>query len=239
MTNKADSSVWASRRQHKTVKEIVVYELVDAMLDGRLRIDSPMPPEQEMCNRLGVSRVAFREAVKQLEVLGFLKIDRGNGTLVKTPTFSCLEPIIEFLGKAGEISFEDLHNVRLLVEVEAVRLIALCHDEKLIVSLQKVVDEVEANFDEESSHIDLDYKFHETLLEACPNKLLTLMLEPFSAQLRKSRRLSFKSVEASKETFKMHKAILEAVKSGDSVAAAKIMTEHIKGTAKDLKIKTW
>jgi len=239
MSSNETSSLWSGGSPFKTVKERVVSELVDAMLDGRLKLDQPMPPEQEMCGRLGVSRVAFREAVKQLEVLGFLRIDRGNGTLVTAPSFSCLIPIIEFLGKSGRIDFGELHQVRLLIEVEAVSLAASRHDSSLTDKLQGILDKVEANFDEENSHVELDYEFHQAILDACPNKLLPLILSPFSAQLRKSRKISFKSFDAAKRTLATHKAILGAIKAKDSAKAASLMRQHLVETAKDLSLSGW
>lgn len=229
-------NIWSSVNKQKTIKEIVVYELVDAMLDGRLPIGAAMPPEHDMCMRLGVSRVAFREAVKQLEVLGFLRIDRGNGTIVTAPSFSCLEPIIEFLGKSESVSFRDLHQVRTLIEVEVVKIVAATRSDDLVEQLQLVIDEIENNFEQESAHVDLDVEFHKLILDACPNKLLPLILSPFAAQLRKSRTLSFKDLEAAKKTLETHKSILDAIRRKDAEAAAAIMAGHLASTAIDLGI---
>ncbi len=234
MSNGENKAIWSTRPKQKTIKETVVYELVDAILDGRLPVGSRMPPEPEMCERLGVSRVAFREAVKQLEVLGFLRIDRGNGTVVTAPTFSCNEPIIEFLGKSGGISFEELHQVRRLIEVEVVRLVAASPAEDLVARLQSILDEIERGFDKESSHIDLDYEFHKTILDASPNRILPLILSPFTAQLYKSRKMSFKGVASSRKAFEVHKAILAAIRRKDPKEAGTLMDRHLDDTAEDL-----
>ncbi len=237
MSDNEKDSLWSANRQQKSVKQIVVYELIDAMLDGRLPPGKAMPPEHEMCRLLKVSRVAFREAVKQLEASGFLRIDRGNGTIVTKPTFSCNEPIIEFLGKSGAISLEELHQVRILIEVEIVKLVAGHHEDDLLAELQKNLDEVERNFSKKSSHIDLDYKFHQIIIDACPNRIYPLMLSPFNAQLYKSRKISFKSMAAAGKTFETHKAILDAIMARDLQNAGSIMTRHLEETADDLGIE--
>ncbi len=236
MSKKQTANIWSASRQHKTVKQLVVYELIDAMLDGRLPADKPMPPEHEMCRRLDVSRVAFREAVKQLEIFGFLRIDRGNGTIVTKPTFSCNEPIIEFLGKSGSISLEELHQLRMLMEVEIVKLVAVSRTDALLSKLQKILDEIEVNFEMESSHIDLDYEFHRTIIDACPNRTYPLVLSPFAAQLYKSRMLSFKNIASARKTLDIHKAILDAIRKKDPQAAGDIMKKHLEDTAVDLGI---
>lgn len=225
---------WTPVERQKSIKDIVVSELLTAIQDGRLPIDSLLPPEPEMCRRLGVSRVAFREAVKQLEVLGFLRIERGNGTVVTSPSFSCLEPIIEFLGKSSAISLKDLHQARTVMEVEIVRLVATDPDAELIGRLQYAVDEVEKHFDREFSHTELDYQFHKIIINGCPNKLFSLILSPFATQLQKSRFLSFKSLEAARNTLETHKSILAAIRDRDPDKAAAIMAEHLKQTGEDL-----
>ncbi|OGV40350.1 MAG: hypothetical protein A2X48_23620 [Lentisphaerae bacterium GWF2_49_21] len=236
MSKKETANIWSASRQQKTVKQVVLYELIDAMLDGRLPSDKPMPPEHEMCRRLGVSRVAFREAVKQLEIFGFLRIDRGNGTIVTKPSFSCNEPIIEFLGKSGDISLEELHKLRSLMEVEIVKLVAESRSEALVSKLKKLLDEIELNFDKESSHIDLDYEFHKAIIDACPNRTYPLVLSPFASQLYKSRKLSFKNIQSARKTLDIHKAILEAIRKKDPQTAGEIMKRHLEETAEDLGI---
>jgi DNA-binding FadR family transcriptional regulator len=239
MSIQSNTKIWSTKGRSRSVKESVVYAVLDAMHDGSYPTDQAMPPEPEMCKRLGVSRVAFREAVKQLEVLGFLRIDRGNGTIATTPSFACLGPIIEFLGKMGKIDLAELHHVRLLIEVDAVKLVAAQGHTDLVARLEAILDEVEKNFEKESSHIDLDYAFHKAILDACPNRILPLILSPFSEQLYKSRKLSFRNLPAARKTVEMHRKILNAIRDNAADEAGRLMTEHLVDTAKDLNLEKW
>lgn len=58
--------------QSKT--EQVIENLTESILTGDLENDSVLPPEQEMCKRLGVSRSIFREAMKILATKGLVEI---------------------------------------------------------------------------------------------------------------------------------------------------------------------
>lgn len=239
MSNLGKATIWTTGSRTRSVKAAVVDAVLDAMHDGSYPADQALPPEPEMCRRLGVSRVAFREAVKQLEVLGFLRIDRGNGTIATTPSFACLGPIIQFLGQTGRIDLAELHHVRLLIEVDAVRLVAAVGDAGLVQRLEAILDEVERNWEKQSSHIDLDYEFHKAILDACPNRLLPLILSPFAEQLYRSRQISFKTLESSRKTVARHREILNAIRDKAVDAAGRIMTEHLMDTAKDLNLETW
>ena len=50
--------------------------------DGELRPGDRLPPEQELSERLGLSRSSMREAVKALEAMRILDVRRGDGTYV-------------------------------------------------------------------------------------------------------------------------------------------------------------
>ena len=42
-----------------------------------------LPPENELCEMYGVSRVTIRESLKKLEMMDVISIEQGRGTFVK------------------------------------------------------------------------------------------------------------------------------------------------------------
>lgn len=50
--------------------------------DGTLRAGSRLPPERELCQRLGISRVTLRKALNQLVEAGVLNASHGRGWYV-------------------------------------------------------------------------------------------------------------------------------------------------------------
>ena len=235
MTKKSSKSAVWGLSQTGSLKDRIVASIVDRIVNGSLPVGARLPPEASLCSEMGVSRVALREAVKQLEVLGFLRIARGNGTLVTQPDLSSAEPVIEFLGKTGKISFADLHALRTLVEIEAVGLLAAVRTDSLCDALDKIVEDGVAHIRDSYGHVTLDYEFHQLLLDACPNPLLAMVLSPFSKYLRKSRELSFSSITKARRAFEAHADIAGAIRSRDSPRARKLMSAHLSETAHDLK----
>jgi DNA-binding GntR family transcriptional regulator len=68
--------------------EITVSRLAPAIRLGPVSEGERLPPERELAERLQVSRVTLREAIRALREAGFLESRRGRsgGTFVVSPT---------------------------------------------------------------------------------------------------------------------------------------------------------
>jgi DNA-binding GntR family transcriptional regulator len=74
--------------------------LTDEIMSGRYAAGEKFPPENELCDRFGVSRQTVREAIRELQSRGMLKRRRGAGTVVcgrQDPTLFVQE--IDTLGR--------------------------------------------------------------------------------------------------------------------------------------------
>jgi len=74
--------------------------LTDEIMSGRYAAGDKFPPENELCDRFGVSRQTVREAIRELQSRGLLKRRRGAGTIVcgrQDPTLFVQE--IDTLGR--------------------------------------------------------------------------------------------------------------------------------------------
>jgi DNA-binding GntR family transcriptional regulator len=74
--------------------------LTDEIMSGRYAAGDRFPPENELCDRFGVSRQTVREAIRELQSRGLLKRRRGAGTIVcgrQDPTLFVQE--IDTLGR--------------------------------------------------------------------------------------------------------------------------------------------
>src|SRR5256885_12397290 len=61
----------------------VAQQLQALIQQGRLAVGAKLPSERELSDLLGVSRPAVREALRLLEVMGYLRTDAGRGTFVR------------------------------------------------------------------------------------------------------------------------------------------------------------
>lgn len=59
--------------------------LLDQITDGDLRVGSALPPEADLCEMFGVSRITVRRAIGELVHEGRLRTVQGKGTFVTDP----------------------------------------------------------------------------------------------------------------------------------------------------------
>ena len=63
-----------------------LYELLHAQIvSGKLAAGAMLPSEMELCAKHKMSRITIRRALRELEVIGLLRRQRGAGTVVVAP----------------------------------------------------------------------------------------------------------------------------------------------------------
>ena len=100
----------ARRRLHEDVAE----QLRDAILDGRFRAGTKLPPERELAAEFRVNRTSVREAIKVLEGLGLVTVRQGDGATVRPLVEGSLEVLGPMIFHGGRI---DLALVGEMAEV--------------------------------------------------------------------------------------------------------------------------
>lgn len=215
----------------------VVQALKTGILDGTFPVDGLLPPEPDLLRHLGVSRVSLREGIKQLEALGWLRIERGNGTRVTRPDFRVMEDTIDFLSRFELIRFRHLHQLRTLIEVENVGHLARAPKKDLIADLRQLNAAIAADPTQPAGYVDADVRFHDRLLTAADNPLFPLLMAGFHKYQQLSRRLSYAGPESVADTVAAHGAIIDRIAARDVEGARAAMRDHLAVTEGQLKVR--
>jgi GntR family transcriptional repressor for pyruvate dehydrogenase complex len=75
--------VLPSERHHAS--DQVFRELASAILNREVSPGSPLPPERELSDRFGVSRIVVREAIHRLKEYELVRVRQGSPTIVLDP----------------------------------------------------------------------------------------------------------------------------------------------------------
>ena len=86
-------------------------QLAGAIVDGSLAPGSSLPPERELAERFGVSRLIVRQAVHRLADVGLVRVRQGGPTQVVHPNDAGDLRIIELVYRASKGSARDLREL--------------------------------------------------------------------------------------------------------------------------------
>jgi len=223
-----------------TFQEQVLDTLGRDICSGRIRPGQLLPPEAELCERFGFSRIVIREAIKSLAAKGLLAVTRRVGTLVLEPTrWNLFDPdIIGWRAESALVDLtmqRDLMEMRRIIEPAAVRLTALrASDEdrrNLRVAYMAMVRAVAGKGD----YVKADLAFHTIILSACGNQFVRQMQEAMAALLRVSFDVITQKPGGPAHSLPMHEAVCEAIERGDAEAAERAALVLIDGAEEDLR----
>ena len=183
--------------------------------------------ENTIAKTLGVSRTPVREALRQLELEGLVKIIPNRGAFVTGIT---------------KEDVKDIYAIRSLLEGLCARWATEHITEKEIDELEEIILLSEFHLrkskSEKSQQVtELDGKFHEILYQASNSRILKHVLSDFHKYVRLARKASVTDPSRAEKSIEEHKRILEAIRSKDADRAEALANEHMMNVMKNLHIE--
>ncbi|MBI2827265.1 MAG: FadR family transcriptional regulator [Planctomycetia bacterium] len=210
----------------KCLSDTVVDRIRDHILTNKLRTGDRLPTEHEFADRLGVSRLAVREATKSLEFLGLLEASPRRGLTVGELDLKRVTPFLRFHPAVREATAAQLIDTRIVVETGGLPFAAerMRNDPAIYEGLASVVARSH-KASTLSSWIELDLEFHRLLLAAsglAPLVAFNDLLQIFFLRFRES----VKKAEW-KQGIKSHQSIVDALRDGRPQQARDELVRHI------------
>lgn len=203
-----------------TLRGRVFNRLREDILSGKYEKDEELR-EITIGAELGVSRTPVREALRQLELEGLVKIVPNKGAYVT--------------GISAK-DIHDIYHIRSYLEGLCARWACDHITEEQLEQLEEII--YLSEFHTKKKHmeqiVELDNKFHEVIYEACQSKMLEHVLRDFHHYVERVRRVSLSNAERATNSNNEHTAILEALRAKDGELAEKLAHEHIIRTIDNL-----
>jgi GntR family transcriptional regulator, transcriptional repressor for pyruvate dehydrogenase complex len=216
------------RRLH----EAVVERLVGQIVGGLLPPGTLLPPEAQLAEQFGVSRMVLREAVRLLAAKGLVAVKHGSGTRVEPPErWDRLDPRI--LYEQVQISrdarvLDSIMEVRRLLEVELAGLAAERRTPTDLERLREALDRLTAAWRAHRTFGEWDLEFHDRVYLAADNPLLRTIVRPVTATLMDVKGLlAERRDDLLARSMRGHEAIFAAIRAGDSAAARAETRAHV------------
>jgi DNA-binding FadR family transcriptional regulator len=218
----------------RRISALIVDQVRSLIHEGKLTPGDRLPPEREMCERFGVSRVTVREALRVLEASGLVEIRVGahGGAFVTKPTSDRVGASLTDLLTLSSVTAADVTEVRLVLEVGIIPLLCEHADETDLAALEDICDRQEAALATGQYDVALSAEFHTRLAASTHNTAFEMLIHSFHGPLLMSLATAQKTApEMGQRGVREHRELIAAVRSGDSEAGQRIMREHLSRTA--------
>jgi GntR family transcriptional repressor for pyruvate dehydrogenase complex len=222
--------------------EEIVDQIKQLISGGELKPGDKLLSERELADRLQVSRVSVREAIRSLEMLGFIEIRHGEGTFVRdTNADDVIRPLAMFLAME-RVSLLDMFEVRRIFETATAGLAAEratdVEIEQIGSLLEKMKDRIEHGDSEKGEEYDAAY--HYAVAEATHNNLLIKLLRTIHEEWSRavsagSQQLLLDRANNAPKIIEQHTQVFEAIKVRDAVTASQAMLKHVTFAEKELR----
>lgn len=192
------------------VRERVLASLRQEIIAGSLRPGDRLV-ERELAERLGVSRVPVREAIRALVAEGFVHFETPRRTVVR---------------RLAPHDVQELFELREALEVYAAGLAAARATPEDLAQVQELLDLAATATEAGDAEVitDVNSRLHDRIVAMAGNSLLTEALEPVAGRLRWMTRRN----EEWPQLLVEHRELYEAIASGDPDRARTHALAHVR-----------
>jgi GntR family transcriptional repressor for pyruvate dehydrogenase complex len=217
----------------KRISDQVFEQLKDLIFKGQLKPGDQLMTERELAQSMGVSRPTVREAINKLVTMGLLEQRQGQGTFVNSPADDADKNPLAAVINGHDVSLQDLLEVRLGLECNAVALAARRATEEdlheLGKNLAQMIEEIKSGKEGLGSNADLS--FHMAIAYATRNLVQIHIMRSFYDLLffgiKENLQHLYSDPSNLDRVIEQHQAIVEAIRKRDPEAATEAMRKHI------------
>ena len=214
-----------------TLTADICRQMVNHLIRGVWEEGEKIPAERDLCQQLGVGRASLREALKALEIMGMIETRLGDGTYVCKRSEFFSRPLLWAIVSGSEADMRELIEARVLIEVELVGLAAKRSNVEDISRLSGLLDRMVKAKKNNQEFVQADVDFHLEIARAASNSILMNALQLIRNLLQRWILSAVAVKGVPEKACTQHKRLLEAIRSGDDVAARKEMRKHLRDMA--------
>jgi len=232
---KTEKDMHFVRTKKRVFEDILEYFKV-IIKKSKLKPGDRLLTERELAGKLKVSRSSLREAFRALEMLGFLSIKPGIGTFILSPNTDSLSAFTELTMYLRPTLFENILEVRVIIECEAVRFASKRSSQEELAYIRNASDRM-TNIPKDDRLAErvskADFEFHKEIIRATHNDFLIFLYEIIEVLLKQSTEKRWvESLAIIPDAFdviiNLHKRIFEAILKRDESLAEKMLREHFR-----------
>lgn len=212
-----------SQRTADTLKKMIVEEQVYGF-------GEKLPNENELSQKLGISRTTLREAIKSLIFEGVLVVKRGKGTFVAEQIDQIKEGFEVNDILKMKVTLRDLYETRLIFEPEAAALACKRATDEEIKEILRLGAICQSELKKDpcgKKRIDSESAFHGAILKASHNEFLSQFMPMLTNTIEKTIELNYNLETIAEEAYKDHITIMDFLEKRDTAGVKSAVTIHL------------
>jgi GntR family transcriptional repressor for pyruvate dehydrogenase complex len=208
-------------------------QIQESINSGAFQPGDKLPSERELIDKLKVSRVTVREALRALQSQGVIEVKRGvyAGAYVAKPNPRAIINNFQNLVNMGKVGFPQLIDSRLHLEPEITRTVAKIRTSEDLQRLSLLLERAESLLKKSRKKARLtNVRFHCEVAIIIQNPIIIFITESisqvFSALLidRTQHRLGTEKIH---KLINEHREILKAIEERDGDQAFELSRRHL------------
>ena len=209
-----------------SAKQRFITIIEQQIISGELKIDQKLPPERELAERTGISRITVHAALVELATKGVLRVVPRQGTYVndykREGTLELYGALLQHTGEMDAYIFESLIAFREIVETAAAMKAAEHRTPHDVARLRDLLEKerVSGPVDEAAR---LDFQLHLEITRASGNIILPMTLRSIEAMYMSLVSKFYAVLDGRAVVYAFHERLIDAIERGDAQACGIIM----------------
>jgi GntR family transcriptional repressor for pyruvate dehydrogenase complex len=199
------------------------------VFEGTLKPGDRLPSEQELAKQFGVGRQSVREALRLLELSGFVSIQKGygGGPIVQDTISTRIRNLYLDAFRLEKISVAEFTSARMAIEKAILNEVIDKADKSDIKRIRVNLAKAQELIADKKLATDENFDFHALLARASKNKVFMILEKSINAIHKNLRSRSVVDFGTTHNAVKAHQKILDAIMKKDRVKALKLLERHI------------
>jgi DNA-binding FadR family transcriptional regulator len=225
--------------QASSIQQRIADHIGSAILCGRRAAGSLLPKEMEASVDFGVSRAAYREAVRMLIAKGLVETRRRVGTHVtQRRHWQVLDPdVLRWAFHSGpSVTFiHELFELRAILEPHAAELAARRRSRGQLELMRHALDEMTSHGLATVEGCSADQRFHEHILAATGNQALMTLSASIGAAIHWTTVFKYRSARPPRDAIPDHIELYDAIADSNAARAAEAARNLIQLALQDTR----
>ena len=211
-----DKAIFTPVKSKRAFEE-VSSKIKTLVFEGALKPGDKLPSETELATQFNVGRQTVREALRILELSGFITVQKGygGGPIVQDTILSQISNLFSDAFQMDKITLEQITTARITIERAILEHAIENADIEDLKALENNLARAQTKADQNIMCIEENIEFHKLLAEASKNPVFVIVAESILAIMRGLTSQLPPDPETCKKAIKNHNGIFQGIKKKD------------------------